>query len=168
MSGLRFRKRIRIGPLPIWLNISRSSSSGWSCSWSFRFLGLTRNSRSGRTTVDLPGGFYAQSKGKSRSRKAPAKRKPVPPPDPYRPSHWPWVLLVLLAVLAVLNSAVWQTYVELGTAALFVLLVQLRRSLRARRERNELRPESDQSSEGKGTTEANVVPFPAPLPRRSR
>lgn len=55
--GLSRRWRRRIGPLPLWLNASWSEANGWSYSWTIKLLGVSYNTRTRASTVDLPGGF---------------------------------------------------------------------------------------------------------------
>jgi hypothetical protein len=55
----RFRKRVRILPF-LHLNLSNSGRS-----WTWRFGRVSRNSRTGRTSVDLPGPVNYQTKGDS-------------------------------------------------------------------------------------------------------
>lgn len=57
-----YRKRTRIGPLPIWVNYSWSQSSGWNYSFSIKIGPWTYNTRQKVSTVDLPGGFKHRHK----------------------------------------------------------------------------------------------------------
>lgn len=52
--GLNYRKHRRLGPLPIWRNVSRSES-GKTVSYSVKLGPFTWNSRTKKKTVDLPG-----------------------------------------------------------------------------------------------------------------
>jgi hypothetical protein len=61
--GLNYRKRHRMGPLPIWRNVSRSDH-GKTVSWTVRLFGFSWNSRTKKTTVDLPGGYSYTTDGK--------------------------------------------------------------------------------------------------------
>jgi hypothetical protein len=54
--GLNYRKKRRLGPLPIWRNVSRSDA-GKTVSYSFKLGPFTWNSRTKKSTVDLPGGY---------------------------------------------------------------------------------------------------------------
>lgn len=54
--GLNYRKHRRLGPLPIWRNVSRSES-GKTVSYSVKLGPFTWNSRTKKKTVDLPGGY---------------------------------------------------------------------------------------------------------------
>lgn len=53
MSPLRFRKRLRLGPLPVWLNFSRTGVS-----WSVKVGPWSWNSRKRRQRLDLPGPLH--------------------------------------------------------------------------------------------------------------
>lgn len=59
--GLNYRKHRRLGPLPIWRNVSRSESGGKTVSYSFKLGPFTWNSRTKKKTVDLPGGYSYSS-----------------------------------------------------------------------------------------------------------
>jgi hypothetical protein len=60
LVGLNYRDRRRLGPLPIWRNVSRSDR-GKTVSWTVRLFGVSWNSRTEKKTVDLPGGYsYTQ------------------------------------------------------------------------------------------------------------
>lgn len=54
--GLNHRRRRRLGPLPVWRNVSRSER-GRTTSWTVRLFGVSWNSRTKRKTVDLPGNW---------------------------------------------------------------------------------------------------------------
>ena len=58
---LTFRKRVKVLPF-LRLNLSKTGRS-----WTWHFGRVSRNSRTGRTSVDLPGPVNYQTKGKSRS-----------------------------------------------------------------------------------------------------
>ena len=49
--GLRIRKAVRLGPLPVWVNFSRT----WPPSWTVKLGRLSWNSRRRTARVDLPG-----------------------------------------------------------------------------------------------------------------
>lgn len=51
--AIRFRKRVRLGPLPVFLNFSRSGVS-----FSVKLGPWSYNSRARRQRVDLPGPAY--------------------------------------------------------------------------------------------------------------
>ncbi|MCD2193551.1 DUF4236 domain-containing protein [Actinomycetospora endophytica] len=53
--GIRYRRRIKLKPLPVWLNISRSERNGWMVSWTVKVAGISWNSRTHKKSVDLPG-----------------------------------------------------------------------------------------------------------------
>jgi hypothetical protein len=55
--GLNYRGRRRLGPLPVWRNVSRSEGNGKTVSWTVKLLGVSWNSRTKKKTVDLPGGY---------------------------------------------------------------------------------------------------------------
>ena len=52
--GLNHRRRRRLGPLPVWRNVSRSER-GRTTSWTVKLFGVSWNSRTRKKTVDLPG-----------------------------------------------------------------------------------------------------------------
>jgi hypothetical protein len=54
--GLNHRRRRRLGPLPVWRNVSRSER-GRTTSWTARLFGVSWNSRTKKKTVDLPGNW---------------------------------------------------------------------------------------------------------------
>jgi hypothetical protein len=54
--GLNYRKKRRLGPLPIWRNVSRSDA-GKTVSYTVKVFGFSWNSRTGKKTVDLPGRY---------------------------------------------------------------------------------------------------------------
>ncbi|MDD7921093.1 hypothetical protein [Actinomycetospora callitridis] len=55
--GLNYRGRRKLGPLPVWRNVSRSEGNGKTVSWTVKLLGVSWNSRTKKKTVDLPGGY---------------------------------------------------------------------------------------------------------------
>ena len=61
--GLNYRNKTRLGPLPIWRNVSRSES-GKTVSWTIKIFGVSWNSRTGKKTVDLPGHYSYTTDGK--------------------------------------------------------------------------------------------------------
>lgn len=137
MGKTSYRKRKRLGPLPVWINYSWSQTRGSHYSFSIK-LGLwTYNTKSKTSTIDLPGGFkHRHQHGKSAApTKAGARKATVKtdstPPAPYRPARWPYAVLAVLLVLAVLGGAVWQAIVLFGSIALVLALVQRGRAQRA-------------------------------------
>jgi hypothetical protein len=54
--GLNHRRRRRLGPLPVWRNVSRSGR-GRTTSWTVKLFGVSWNSRTKKKTVDLPGNW---------------------------------------------------------------------------------------------------------------
>lgn len=127
--SLRYRRRIRMGPLPIYLNLSRSSARGWSHSWSFKLGPWSWNSRSRRQAVDLPGGFSWREAGQNRrSSQRPPTAEPPEPRARYRPARWPYAVLAVLFVLAVIGGAMWQALLVFGVIALVVAAVQTYRA----------------------------------------
>ncbi|MDF2979907.1 MAG: hypothetical protein K0S40_4635 [Actinomycetospora sp.] len=54
--GLNHRRRRRLGPLPVWRNVSRSER-GKTTSWTVKLFGVSWNSRTKKKTVDLPGNW---------------------------------------------------------------------------------------------------------------
>jgi hypothetical protein len=54
--GLNHRRRRRLGPLPVWRNVSRSER-GRTTSWTVKLFGVSWNSRTKKKTVDLPGNW---------------------------------------------------------------------------------------------------------------
>lgn len=54
--GLNYRGKRKMGPLPIWRNVSRSEK-GKTVSWTVKILGVSWNSRTKKKTVDLPGNY---------------------------------------------------------------------------------------------------------------
>lgn len=54
--GLNYRGRTRLGPLPIWRNVSRSGQ-GKTVSYTVKIFGVSWNSRTKKKTVDLPGNY---------------------------------------------------------------------------------------------------------------
>lgn len=54
--GLKYRGRTKLGPLPIWRNVSRSGN-GKTVSWTVKLFGVSWNSRTKKKSVDLPGGY---------------------------------------------------------------------------------------------------------------
>jgi hypothetical protein len=54
--GLNHRRRRRLGPLPVWRNVSRSER-GRTTSWTVQLFGVSWNSRTKKKTVDLPGNW---------------------------------------------------------------------------------------------------------------
>lgn len=65
----RARKRVRLWPLPIYLNLSKTDGSKTKASWSFKAGPVSRNSRAKRWRVDLPGPFHWEQAPKPRQRK---------------------------------------------------------------------------------------------------
>jgi hypothetical protein len=61
--GLNYRGKKRLGPLPIWRNVSKSDS-GKTVSYSFKLGPFTWNSRTKKSTVDLPGNYSYTTDGK--------------------------------------------------------------------------------------------------------
>jgi hypothetical protein len=54
--GLNYRGKTRLGPLPIWRNVSRSEN-GKTVSYTVKIFGVSWNSRTKKKTVDLPGNY---------------------------------------------------------------------------------------------------------------
>jgi hypothetical protein len=54
--GLNHRRRRRLGPLPVWRNVSRSER-GRTTSWTVKLFGVSWNSRTKKKSVDLPGNW---------------------------------------------------------------------------------------------------------------
>jgi len=54
--GLNYRGRRKLGPLPVWRNVSRSGGNGKAVSWTVKLFGVSWNSRT-KKTVDQPGGY---------------------------------------------------------------------------------------------------------------
>jgi hypothetical protein len=54
--GLNHRRRRRLGPLPVWRNVSRSER-GRTTSWTVKLFGVSWYSRTKKKTVDLPGNW---------------------------------------------------------------------------------------------------------------
>lgn len=61
--GLNYRGKKRLGPLPIWRNVSKSDS-GKTVSYSVKLGPFTWNSRTKKSTVDLPGNYSYTTDGK--------------------------------------------------------------------------------------------------------
>lgn len=55
--GTSYRKRKRLGPLPIWINISWSQTKGRTISWTFKLGPWSYNTGRNTSTFDLPGGW---------------------------------------------------------------------------------------------------------------
>lgn len=56
LVGRNYRKHRRLGPLPVWRNVSRSKS-GKTVSYRVKLGPFTWNSRTKKKTVDLPRGY---------------------------------------------------------------------------------------------------------------
>lgn len=131
----RARKAIKLGPLR--LNFTQKGFS----SYSIRVWRYTWNSRTGQSRFDTPGwggvvwGGKKKAQGKNLGaaartapRTGPARRVVPVQPAPYRAARWPYALLGVLLVLAVLGGAVWQSIVLFGGIAAVVALVQRQRA----------------------------------------
>ncbi|WP_433024737.1 DUF4236 domain-containing protein [Actinomycetospora sp. CA-053990] len=164
--GFSYRKRKKLGPLPIWINVSRSKK-GWSHSWTLKAGPFSHNTRRNTTTTDLPGGWKhthrhgppAQRQQPRRShrntqnllqekydRRADAAQSQAQEHEAqqflysYRPSPWPWAIWAALFAMAVLGGVAWSGAIFMIVIGTIIGLVQWSKYHRAQMQINAVQP----------------------------